>query len=223
MKKIVTTSWDDGHILDLRLAALLQKYHLAATFYISPASREFSKKDLLSEQEIRLLGENFEIGGHTLHHLNLAHVPLERAVEDIQDGKDRLESIIGQQLQSFAYPYGAYTAPVQKAVFDAGFVVARTTRRFSLAPSSVCNALPTTVHVYTHLSDIVRWPRYRTIQWPELARYLFDQTMANGGVFHLWGHSWEIDKYHQWENLETILEYIANREDVAYVNNRSLV
>ncbi len=44
MKKIVTTSWDDGHKLDLKLAHLLQKYNMPATFYVSPECREFSKR-----------------------------------------------------------------------------------------------------------------------------------------------------------------------------------
>src|SRR5260370_13882979 len=105
MKKIVTTSWDDGHKLDLKLAKLLQKYSIPATFYISPASWEFSEKDLLSKQEIQSLGESFEIGGHTLHHPNLAQVPLDFAVDNIKAGKVFLESIVGKKLQSFAYPY----------------------------------------------------------------------------------------------------------------------
>src|SRR5947209_1256927 len=152
MKKIVTTSWDDGHKLDLKLALLLQKYNISATFYISPRCRRFSQEDLLSAQEIRSLSESFEIGGHTLHHPNLAKVPLDFAVNDIKAGKDILEKIVGKKLQSFAYPYGAYTEQVQRAVLDFGFMVARTTKRFSIEFSKEYNALPTTVHVYTHLS-----------------------------------------------------------------------
>src|SRR5260370_6072005 len=222
MKKIVTTSWDDGHKLDLKLARILRKYNIPDTFYVSPACREFSNKDLLSEQEIQSLSESFEIGGHTLHHPNLAKVPLDFAVDDIKAGKDILESILGKKLQSFAYPYGAYTDQVQKAVLDLGFTVARTTKRFSIASSKDYAALPTTVHVYTHVSDILQLPKYRTIKWQELARYFFDQTMENGGVFHLWGHSWEVDKNNEWKNLEAVLEYIANRDDVEYVNNEGL-
>jgi peptidoglycan-N-acetylglucosamine deacetylase len=222
MKKIVTTSWDDGHKLDLKLARLLQKYNIAATFYVSPANREFSRRDLLTEQEIRTLSNFFEIGGHTLHHPNLAQVPLDVAVDNIKAGKDMLESIIGRKLHSFAYPYGAYTEQVQKAVFDSGFMVARTTKRFSIESSRECSALSTTVQVYTHLSDIIQLPKYRMIQWQKLALYFFDQTVENGGVFHLWGHSWEVDKYNQWKNLEAVLEYISNREDVAYINNEGL-
>ncbi len=222
MKKIVTTSWDDGHKLDLKLAYLLQKYHLPATFYVSPEDREFSKKDLLSEQEIQSLSESFEIGGHTLHHPNLAQVPLDFAVDNIKAGKDILESIVGKKLQSFAYPYGAYTQQVQKAVLDLGFLVARTTKRFSIASCREYGALPTSVHVYTHVSDVLQLPKYRTLQWQKLARYFFDQTMEKGGVFHLWGHSWEVDKYNEWKNLEAVFEYISNREDVEYVNNEGL-
>jgi peptidoglycan-N-acetylglucosamine deacetylase len=66
MKKIVTTSWDDGHKLDLKLARLLQKYNIAATFYISPANREFSKRDLLSEQEIQTLEDVVYINSGSL-------------------------------------------------------------------------------------------------------------------------------------------------------------
>jgi peptidoglycan/xylan/chitin deacetylase (PgdA/CDA1 family) len=223
MKKIVTTSWDDGHKLDLKLAQLLQKYHLAATFYISPASREFSEKDLLSEQDIRSLSECFEIGGHTLHHPNLAQVPLSFAIDNIRAGKDMLESVTGKKLQSFAYPYGAYTEEVQKAVLNLGFTLARTTKRFSIEASGDYSVLSTTTHVYTHLSDIVQLAKYRTIQWQKLARYFFDQTVEIGGVFHLWGHSWEIDKNNQWSHLEDFFAYISNRQDITYVSNGELV
>ena len=48
-KTIVTTSWDDGHKLDLKLAALLKKYNIKGTFYISPHDNEFSKNELLSK------------------------------------------------------------------------------------------------------------------------------------------------------------------------------
>jgi peptidoglycan/xylan/chitin deacetylase (PgdA/CDA1 family) len=222
MKKIVTTSWDDGHKLDLELADLLQKYNLAGTFYVSPECREFSREDLLSEQETQSLSEGFEIGGHTLHHPNLAQVPFASAIEDIKAGKDRLESLLGKKLQSFAYPYGAYTEQVQQAMPDLGFAIARTTKRFSIEPSREYSALPTSVHVYNHLTDIRQLPTYRTIRWQKLARYFFDRTMENGGVFHLWGHSWEIDKNNQWKQLEAFFEYISNREDVAYVSNGAL-
>src|SRR4051794_21779274 len=35
----ITTSWDDGHPLDIRIAELLAKYDLPGTFYIPRASQ----------------------------------------------------------------------------------------------------------------------------------------------------------------------------------------
>src|SRR5260370_14434274 len=216
MKKVVTTSWDDGHKLDLKLAHLLQKYNVPATFYISPANREFSKKDLLSEQEIQSLSQNFEIGGHTLHHPNLAQVSLDYAIDNIKAGKETLESIVGKEIKTFAYTYGAYTERIRKVMHDLGFVVARTTKRFSTMASSEKSTLSTTVHAYTHLSDMLQLPKYRTRKWQKLARYFFDQVMEAGGIFHLWGHSWEIDKNDEWGNLEEILQYISNHRNIEY-------
>ena len=68
MKKqiIVTTSWDDGHKLDLKLAKLLKKYGIGGTFYISPKNREFREEDLLLDEEIIKLDRDFEIWGS--HH-----------------------------------------------------------------------------------------------------------------------------------------------------------
>src|SRR5690349_264179 len=61
---VLTTSWDDGHRSDLRLARMLSEYGLKATFYISPQNHEFAGSDLLTPQEIRDLSCDFEIGAH---------------------------------------------------------------------------------------------------------------------------------------------------------------
>jgi hypothetical protein len=29
------------------------------------------------------------------------------------------------------------------------------------------------------------------------------------GVFHLWGHSWEIERFGQWENLDRVLRMMG--------------
>jgi peptidoglycan/xylan/chitin deacetylase (PgdA/CDA1 family) len=52
MKKqiMVTTTWDDSHILDFKLAKLLKKYGIKGTFYISPKNREFREEELLSDE-----------------------------------------------------------------------------------------------------------------------------------------------------------------------------
>jgi len=58
-KIIVTTSWDDGHKFDIRLAKLLDKYGLKGTFYIT---KNFQGR--LSKEEIKSISKNHEIGAH---------------------------------------------------------------------------------------------------------------------------------------------------------------
>jgi len=47
----ITTSWDDGHVLDMRLASLLTHYGFKGTFYISPHDREIPVEQRLSTRE----------------------------------------------------------------------------------------------------------------------------------------------------------------------------
>ena len=67
-KAIVTTSWDDGHPLDLKLAELLGKYNIPGTFYIPP---ENSERECLTPEGIHELSQYVDIGGHTLRHVCL--------------------------------------------------------------------------------------------------------------------------------------------------------
>ena len=92
--KIITTSWDDGHKLDLKLAKILQKYNIKGTFCISPNNREWNKKDLLSDKEIKQLSQDFEIGAHTMTHPLLTKISERDAIQEIRDSKIFLEKLI---------------------------------------------------------------------------------------------------------------------------------
>lgn len=54
----------------------------------------------------RLHDAGMEIGGHTVNHPILARIALERARQEIADGRERLEALIGEKLRLFAYPNG---------------------------------------------------------------------------------------------------------------------
>ena len=43
--------------------------------------------------------------------------------------------------------------------------------------------------------------------WKELAIKTLDYVFEHGGVWHMWGHSWEIDENNDWKNLSDVLEY----------------
>jgi len=44
--------------------------------------------------------------------------------------------------------------------------------------------------------------------WVELGKRLFDIVLKRGGVWHLFGHAWEIEKFGLWRELREILDYL---------------
>jgi peptidoglycan/xylan/chitin deacetylase (PgdA/CDA1 family) len=224
---VVTTSWDDGHVLDLRIAQLLERYGLTGTFYIAPESIELQPRQRLTQHDVRSLATRFEVGGHTSTHRRLPSLSLPEASLDIRQGKEQLEQTIGSAIRSFAYPGGEYDERHVEVVRDAGFVFARTVRRYiTTAPRDPLEA-GTTVHAYRHWRDVAvlaRRARPRQLwNWDDLAIALFDQTLTTGGVFHLWGHGWEIDVRRDWKRLERVLDHTGGRPGVSYLPNGALV
>jgi len=230
---LVTTSWDDGHVDDLKLARLLKCYGVAGTFYVAPENGELDAGKRLSSDALKELAHDFEIGAHTLTHRHLPDLGDDDARHEVASSKIVLEETLGAPVECFCYPAGKYRARHTAMVRDAGYKLARTVRRFAeqVRPDQYFE-LPTTIHTYDHWLDIwglMRFVRFNPIaflhfyrRWDEQAIALFDRINEHGGVFHLWGHSWELNDRDGWRRLERVLEHIARREHVAYVTNRGL-
>jgi glycosyltransferase involved in cell wall biosynthesis/peptidoglycan/xylan/chitin deacetylase (PgdA/CDA1 family) len=228
---VVTTSWDDGHRLDLRLADLLDRHRVPATFYVAPRSCELRPADRLTPPAMRELAQRHEIGAHTLTHRRLTTLEDDDARDEIRSGRDELEQVLGDRVRAFCYPGGAYRSAHVEMVRDEHFAVARTVRRFDTARPFRPFELATTVHAYRHLSDPPRLLRTRRLgrglrrsrDWATLAIDLFDEVLMTGGVFHLWGHSWEIEARDDWARLDRVLAHVGGRDDVTYRTNSELV
>ncbi len=118
---IVTTSWDDGTITDLKLAELLEKYGVKGTFYIP----KFIENPL-QKTDIVAIDKKFEIGAHTLDQPDLTKVSLAEAKRQIMSSKTYLEDLLGHGTSMFCYPSGKYNDTIKKIVKDSGFIAART-------------------------------------------------------------------------------------------------
>ncbi|HVZ12635.1 MAG TPA: polysaccharide deacetylase family protein [Patescibacteria group bacterium] len=226
MKKIiVTTSWDDGHKLDVKLAELLKKYSINGTFYVTPKNHEFAARELLTPDEVVSLSSDFEIGAHTITHVNLSKVGLDVAINEISESRTYLSKLLARDVTSFCYPYGAYNSDVKRIVKNCGFLLARTVDRFNTEIDDPYE-LKTTAQVLSHprdAADLKLISKYKTVAWEKLAKAQFDEVLRKGGVFHLWGHSWEIEKHKNWEKLEELLKYISGRKNISYLTNSQLI
>ena len=141
---ILTTSWDDGHPLDLRTAELLGRYNLRGTFYVA---RDYLPERLSAAQMIEV-GQQHEIGAHTLTHPVLTQIPLEAARREISGSREWLQDITGKPVSAFCYPKGRSNPELQATVREAGYRVARGVEGYRLNPGDNPYDLATTIHVY---------------------------------------------------------------------------
>ena len=230
-KLVVTTSWDDGHVDDVRLATLLKKYGLQGTFYIAPRDHHIAPQNRLTPEQTRELSQDFEIGAHTMTHPLFSEISDAQVRAEMAESKTYLEKTIGRPVVSFCYPSGNFNTRHEKIVEEEGFILARTVRRFVTQPLETPFALDTTLHTYRHWSDL--FPILGAVgpfkflscylNWDQLAITLFDRALFTGGVFHLWGHSWEIDAHRDWDRLERVFAHISGHAEVHYKTNAELL
>ena len=99
--------------------------------------------------------------------------------------------------------------------------------------------MPTSLQVYPHVRvaylrnvlreiDFTRARHFmahfsRLNQWTALGKSLFDEVLDRGGIWHLYGHSWEIHELRLWGELKEMLDYVSGREGVAYLSNGQIV
>jgi len=235
---IVTTSWDDGDRADLRLAEILRSREVAGTFYVPTAA--YGPRPVLSHADLRALSsEGFEIGAHGVTHKLLWGLSAKELAEEVNPCKPALEDIVGREVKMFCYPCGRYDSNVIRALKQAGYWGARTVRMLSTRLEFNPFEMPTTVQIMpnptsSYIKNVVRARKMHSLQvcltnmtrlgnWLELGKRLFDDVLENGGVWHLYGHSHEIEKLGLWKDLEEILDYVGKRKGVTYVPNRELI
>lgn len=61
------------------------------------------------------------IGSHSCYHNDLARMPVADVAGDMARSKQYLENIVDKPVNSFAFPYGAYTRDVVEAAKNAGY------------------------------------------------------------------------------------------------------
>src|SRR4051812_22154360 len=115
----ITTSWDDGFPLDMRLAEMLDRHHLPATFYIP---RRCPPRATLDPRQIRELSNRFEIGAHTINHTFLTETPNDIAKREIIDSKRWVEDTTGRVCRMFCPPAGKFAAIHAQWMNEAGYL-----------------------------------------------------------------------------------------------------
>jgi len=233
-KIIITSSWDDGHPLDIKLGKLLKKYSMKGTFYVPITNWA---NDSLNFQEIKQISKDFEIGGHTYNHSILTMVPEHRMNLELIQSKKKLEEITEQKIISFCYPLGQYNEKIKELIKKAGYLGSRTSKIFKTNCSDIFEFHPT-IHAanrgllskgkgvleltdFSHSSKLLfKGKIFR--KWDEIAKESLKSVLKKGGIWHLWGHSWEIEEDKNWNSLENLLQFVkeeTGKYEVEFLTN----
>jgi peptidoglycan-N-acetylglucosamine deacetylase len=236
--KIVTTSWDDGDPSDLMVAEVLRSRGLTGTFYVPIIG--YDGRLTLDPGHLRSLRSgDFEVGGHGTSHNILTHLDPKEIAREVRICKSRLEDILGDPVRMFCYPKGRYSARVVRHVREAGYQGARTSHMLATKLNFDPFEMPVSLQAYPHKqSDYLKNNLHaqsirglfdytvhlsRIASWPELGKTLFDRVLQEGGIWHLYGHSWMIQELNLWDDLKETLDYVCKREGVIYVSNADVL
>jgi peptidoglycan/xylan/chitin deacetylase (PgdA/CDA1 family) len=132
----VVLTFDDG-FADFFTEALpvLKQYGFTATLYVATTfvndtSRWLKRegeatRPMLTWKQLSEISEyGIECGAHSHSHPQLDTLPCALARDEIVQSKRLLERHLGQEIFSFAYPYGYHTAQVRQLVREAGYTSA---------------------------------------------------------------------------------------------------
>lgn len=215
--KVLTLSYDDGVVQDIRLMDIMDKYGLKGTFNISSglyipedAVRErYYGRMKLSEAKKLYVNSGHEIAIHALTHPFLEKLDSTEVIYEITEDRKNLENQYGTIVKGMAYPFGTYSKEVVDILEKCGIKYSRTvnsTFGFNF-PENWLTLNPTCHHNYEKLDELTE----RFVETPN--RY------GNAEMFYLWGHSYEFDNNDNWEVIEKFAQNAGGHDDIWYATN----
>ena len=139
-KKFIIT-FDDGYKdLIINALPLLKKYNFKATCFIvsdligkkniwDELNSNIKDKELMNLSDIHFwLKNGMCVGSHSKNHKKLTLLNEKDTIDEIINSKDELETLTGETVNSFCYPYGLYNENIVNIVkekYDSAFTTNR--------------------------------------------------------------------------------------------------
>lgn len=184
-------TFDDGYADNLAAWEALRERGMKATWYVTtgylgqphpwgPDARP--QQRLLAPAELRAMAASgMEIGSHTITHPRLPALDDSTLSRELVDSKSALEDILGEQVATFAYPYGKWDERCEAAVKAAGYASACHTRTgWALRDGNPYRLRRLTVFNTDSTSSFARklaWGSH-DVAWHHVARYALSRITA---------------------------------------------
>jgi len=122
-KKICIT-FDDGYESFYTYGfPILREYNFTAIVFLvancinKTCLNDSDSEPILKTEQIKEMAEaGIDFGSHSFSHRSLVGLSAEELEKEVKDSKTVLEKLLGKQIESFSYPYGAFNEAVKKMV-----------------------------------------------------------------------------------------------------------
>lgn len=217
--KIITFSFDDGVMQDLKIIEILNKYNLKATFNLNSGNFANSfplvwegvyveRKTVLPEM-VKNVYEGHEVAVHTVHHAKLKSISDDEIVKEIVDDIKNLEELVGYEVRGMAYPCSEFDERVIRVIKE------RTPIKYARTVVSTYN-----LDLQNELVQFNPTCRYGDKEMYELVEELFADKSDKSKLLYIWAHTYEFDyKPKKYEEFEKFCAYISGRADIEYCTN----
>lgn len=199
--KIVSLSFDDGTIYDVRFIKLLNKYNLKATFNLNSGLDDFVW--FYDERPVRrLILQNFievykghEVASHSLTHPYFSSLNKEEIIRQVNEDIKNLESTFNIKIEGFAFPFIDQTEENIETLKNNTNL---TYIRYSFLSDDVKHKDKFHIHINALYDDKNIYDKLNK----------FQNSNNENGLFVIAGHSYEFEMKNDWKKIEALLIYL---------------
>lgn len=215
--KVLTLSYDDGVVQDIRFIGILDKYGLKGTFNVNTGlwlaedveREEYYGRMKRSEALELYKNSGHEVAVHALNHMFLERISGAELINEIVEDRRNIERDFGTLASGMAYPYGTYSDDVIETLKKCGICYSRTTKstqNFNF-PVNWLELNPTCHHSDSKLMS--------------MAKQFVEEEPRNNQcwMFYLWGHTYEFDNRNDWNVIEEFASFTGGKDDIWYATN----
>ena len=117
-------TFDDGNLDNYTNAyPIMKKYGFIGVLYVVENYID-ADSYMTSGQIHELLAAGWELGSHTMNHVDLVTAQPEQRLYEINNSKRSLEQKFGVSVITLSYPFGEYDGGVMDAVYSSGYIAA---------------------------------------------------------------------------------------------------
>lgn len=205
--KIVSLSFDDGTVYDLRFIQLLNKYNLKATLNLNSELADFvwyygeHPIERLDLEKHKSAYDGHEVAAHSLTHPYFSSLTREEAIRQVRDDVENLSRIFGYRVEGFAFPFHDQTEEnitTIKENVDLAYI------RYSCLDHSGKHKDAHHIHINAIYDDEDIYERLEE----------FKAEKNENSLFVIAGHAYEFEVKNDWGKIEKLLAYLHSDEKI---------